>query len=159
MRKLLVAAILCCAFPASAQDSEKVDRLTTESYQPVNIDELKWMDAAALTSGAKIALVAGDPSKAEVFMLYLKMPADYVILPHTHPFAEVITVVKGRLASGVGETFDRDKVDMIDTGSSFILPAKRAHYLWNDEETIVLLTATGPWSVDYVNPKDDPRIN
>lgn len=159
MRMLLAAAIICCAIPASAQDSQKIDRLTSDAYQTLNMDDLKWSDAAALTKGAKIALLAGNPGKPEMFMLYLKMPANYVIQPHTHPFAEVITVISGRLANGLGEKFDRDKVDMLDPGASFILPANNPHYLWNEEETIVLLTASGPWGVFYVDPKDDPRLN
>jgi len=159
MRMLLAAAILCCAVPAYAQDSQKVDRLTTDALQTLNMADLEWFDAAALTKGAKISLVAGDPSKAGVFMLYLKMPPNYTIAPHTHPFAEVVTVVKGRIANGIGETFDREKAELLETGSSFVLPANLAHFLWNDEETIVLLTATGPWGVYYVNPKDDPRIS
>lgn len=159
MRMLLAVAILCCAVPVYAQDSQKVDRLTTDALQNMHLDDLKWVDAPALKKGAKISVIAGDPSTAGFFMLYLKMPANYIINPHTHPFAEVITVVKGRLANGIGEKFDREKVDLLDTGSSFILPANLPHYLWNDEETIVLLTATGPFGVKYVNPEDDPRNN
>jgi hypothetical protein len=31
------------------------------------------------------------------------------------------------------------------------------HYVWAKGETIIQLHGTGPWSLTYVNPKDDPR--
>ncbi len=57
----------------------------------------------------------------------------------------------------MGEKLDRTKGDKLGAGSSFTLPAKHAHYLWNEEETIVLLTATGPWGITYIDQKDAPR--
>jgi hypothetical protein len=32
-----------------------------------------------------------------------------------------------------------------------------AHYAYTDEETVIQLNSTGPWSLDYVNPDEDPR--
>lgn len=58
----------------------------------------------------------------------------------------------------MGETFDTQKGEILNAGSSFILPANHSHYLWTtDEETIVELIATGPWDISYINPSDDPR--
>ena len=31
------------------------------------------------------------------------------------------------------------------------------HFAWTTEETIIQLHGTGPWGINYVNPKDDPR--
>jgi hypothetical protein len=31
-----------------------------------------------------------------------------------------------------------------------------AHYAFTDEETVVQINSTGPWGINYVNPKDDP---
>jgi hypothetical protein len=31
------------------------------------------------------------------------------------------------------------------------------HYAAAEDDTIVQLNSTGPWGVNYVNPKDDPR--
>jgi hypothetical protein len=69
----------------------------------------------------------------------------------------VVTVLKGRVGSGFGVKLDRSKGEVLAAGSSFTLPADEAHYLWNDEEAVVLLVATGPWGITYVNPNDDPR--
>ena len=64
---------------------------------------------------------------------------------------------KGTVRSGFGDKLDRARGEMLAAGSSFSLPAEEAHYLWNDDEAVVLLVATGPWGISYVNPKDDPR--
>ncbi|MFO7477443.1 MAG: cupin domain-containing protein [Methyloceanibacter sp.] len=93
-----------------------------------------------------------------MFIAYLKFPPDYVIPPHTHPFAEVVTVLRGKAGNGMGEKFAAEQGEVLGPGSGFTLPADHAHYLWTtDEETIVQLIATGPWGIDYSDPKDDPR--
>ncbi len=159
MRALLAVAILYITLPAFAADDQKIDRFTSDAYEISNLAELKWADEPSLPKGAKVALITGDPEDAGVFMAYLKFPANYTIPAHTHPYAELITVLKGRVGNGIGEKFDREKGDMLDAGSSFTLPANRAHYLWNDQEVVVLLVATGPWNITYTDPKDDPRNN
>ncbi|XSG81880.1 MAG: cupin domain-containing protein [Methyloligella sp. ZOD6] len=158
MRLLWVtAALLALAGPAMAQDDKAIERMTTESADMFQLRDIDWKDEALLPKGAKSALVIGDPSKPGVFMAYLKFPADYEIPAHTHPFTEVVTVLKGKVWNGHGDKLDRDKGDGLDVGASFTLPADHAHYLWNEEETVVLLTATGPWDIKYTNPDDDPR--
>lgn len=156
----LLLALLALSFFVSLHaiaGSNQIERLTIESMQNFEIDKIDWKPEALLPGDAKSALIAGDPSKAGVFMAYLKFPANYEIPAHTHPFAEVVTVLKGAAWNGMGEKLDRTKGEKLGTGSSFTLPAGHAHYLWNEEETVVLLTGTGPWNITYVNPADDPR--
>lgn len=155
MRVLLAAGLLAFAAPALAD--EKIDRLAPAEGRNLQFDALQWFDDPTLPKGAKVSPIAGDPSKPGVFMVYVKLPPDYAIPAHTHPYAEVITVLKGSVGNGHGETFDRAKGEMLTAGSSFVLPAGHAHYLWNDEEVVALLVAAGPWDIAYVDPRDDPR--
>jgi quercetin dioxygenase-like cupin family protein len=150
----VLAALSHCAF---AQDPRTIERLTADKMQNFELDSIDWKDEPLLPKSAKSALVIGDPSKPGVFMAYLKFPANYEIPAHTHPFAEVVTVLKGTAWNGMGDKLDRTKGDKLAAGASFVLPAAHAHYLWNEEETVVLLTATGPWNITYINPDDDPR--
>jgi quercetin dioxygenase-like cupin family protein len=158
-RVFLIAAILItAAFFAHAQDNSKIDRMTADAMKTFTPDTLPWQDEPILPKGAKSALILGDPSKPGVFIAYLKFPPNYQIPAHTHPFAEVITVLNGKLGNGMGEKFDAQKGEMLDAGSSFALPADHAHYVWTtDEEAIVQLIATGPWGITYTDPKEDPR--
>ena len=159
MKNLIFAVILSVfASMASAQDDQKIDRMTIGKMETFTPENLKWADEPILPKGAKSALLVGDPNKAGVFIAYLRFPPNYPIPPHTHPFAEVITVLKGKLGNGMGKTFDKSSGEVLSAGASFTLPAGHTHYVWTtEEETIVQLIATGPWDITYTNPKDDPR--
>ena len=159
MRIFLAIAVLLFTVPAIAADDQRIDRFTTDALKNFVPSELQWADEQSLPKGAKFALIGGDPKAAGVFMAYLKFPSDYVIPPHTHPYAELITILQGSAGNGVGESFDRDKGDVLKAGSSFTLPAKTPHYMWTEGEVVVLLVATGPWNITYTDPKDDPRTN
>jgi hypothetical protein len=57
-------------------------------------DKLVWKDNPGLPKGAQTAILVGDPTKAgDVVVLRAKFPADYQVPPHTHPYAETITVI------------------------------------------------------------------
>jgi quercetin dioxygenase-like cupin family protein len=158
-RVLLTAAILfAVAGTVYAQDNSKIERMTADAMKAFTPDTLPWQDEPILPKGAKSALILGDPNKPGVFIAYLKFPPNYQIPAHTHPFAEVITVLGGKLGNGMGEKFDAQKSEMLNAGSSFALPADHAHYVWTtDEEAIVQLIATGPWGITYTDPNEDPR--
>lgn len=157
MRRLLAAALLCFAAPVLAQAGEKIDRFSVDASKSFDLEKLEWFDDPTLPKGAKVSLIAGNPGAPGVFMVYIKLPANYSIPPHTHPFAEAITILKGRIGNGHGDNFERGKGEVLEAGATFVLPAGHSHYLWNDEEVVGLLVATGPWDIKYVDPKDDPR--
>jgi quercetin dioxygenase-like cupin family protein len=92
-----------------------------------------------------------------MFAFRLKMPKDYQIAPHTHPKPEIVTVISGTARLGMGETADRDKAQVLPAGSFFALSPGSVHYFIADEETVVQLNSTGPWGIEYVDAKDDPR--
>ncbi|MEM7525720.1 MAG: cupin domain-containing protein [Pseudomonadota bacterium] len=157
MKYLLAAAILALATPAAGLAGDKIDRLAPTEGAVLNLDELEWFPDPSLPEGSMISLVAGNSGAAEVFMVYVKLPPNTVVPPQTHPYAENVAVLKGRVGNGHGETFDKSEGKMLGAGSTFVLPAGHAHFLWSTDEVIALLTATGPWSIAYVDPSDDPR--
>ncbi len=67
-------------------------------------------------------------------------------------------MLSGRLGYGLGDAFDTSKGRMLEAGTFAVVPAKRAHYIWTDnEEAIVQVQFIGPFGIDYVNPGDDPH--
>lgn len=153
---LILAMMLSCVNAAVAED--KIERMSADTMQSFTADKIDWKDEPILPKGAKSALLVGDPSKAGVFIAWLKFPPNYPIPSHTHPFTEVVTVLKGKLGNGMGDKFDKSTGEMLNAGDSFVLPSGHTHYVWTtDEETIVELIATGPWDITYINPADDPR--
>jgi quercetin dioxygenase-like cupin family protein len=99
----------------------------------------------------------GDPGKDGMFAFRLKVPKDYQIPPHTHPKPEIVTVMSGTVRLGMGETADRAKAQVLPAGSFFALSPGSAHFFFADEDAVIQLNSTGPWGINYVNPKDDPR--
>lgn len=120
--------------------------------------DVKWMPGpASMPAGAQVALLHGDPSKPDVFVMRLKFPKGYVLPPHRHPGTEIVTVISGTFRLGEGETADRAKAKPLPAGSFFAFSPGMPHYAFADVETVVQLSAVGPWGLTYVNPADDPR--
>ena len=148
MKKFLVAAALIAfASSAMAQDAMKV----------VKPDELKWLEHPVF-KGVLIATLIGDPTKAETIVQRAKITPNYQIPPHTHPYAEVVTVISGSYGNAMGEKFDPSKGEILKAGSVFALPANHPHYTWTtNEEVLVQLNFTGPAGATFINPADDTR--
>jgi quercetin dioxygenase-like cupin family protein len=120
--------------------------------------DMTWTDLPALP-GVKIAVIEGPLTEAGPIMFRLKFPANYKVMPHRHPGIEHITVISGTLHLGMGDTFDASKTHALTVGSVGIMPPGTNHFVWTSVETITQVHSTGPWSVTYVNPADDPRKN
>jgi hypothetical protein len=119
--------------------------------------DLKWGDAPpVLPAGAKLAVLAGDPGKPGLFIVRLKFPANYKIPAHWHPSDEHISVVSGAFSAGMGDKLDPAKMMSLPAGGFATMPAKMNHFAMTRRETIIELTAIGPFQMTYVNPADDP---
>jgi quercetin dioxygenase-like cupin family protein len=119
---------------------------------------VKWMDGPpSLPTGAKFAVLEGDPTKEGPFTMRLKVPNGYRIPPHTHPKTERVTVISGTFRLGMGETFDASKMEDLPAGTYGFWPAGMKHYAAAKGETVVQLHGVGPWQIHYLNPADDPR--
>jgi quercetin dioxygenase-like cupin family protein len=140
---------------ASAAMAEKA-----ETHKVVLPQDIKWVSAPpSLPAGAEAAVLYGDPAKEGMFVLRIKAPKGYKIAPHTHPKPEVITVISGKFNLGMGSKADRAIAESLPAGSFSAMPPGVAHYVFVDEDSVVQINATGPWGIDYLDPKDDPRLN
>ncbi|HEX2713720.1 MAG TPA: cupin domain-containing protein [Candidatus Acidoferrales bacterium] len=120
--------------------------------------DIKWVEAPnALPSGAKLAVLEGDPFKAGLYTMRLSMPAGYQIPPHWHVRTEHVTVVSGTFNLGMGEKFDKNAGHAMPAGTFGFLAPQMRHFAWANEETVIQLHGMGPWEIVYVNPSDDPR--
>ena len=151
MKKLMfLGALMALASVALAQDAMKVTTVTP--------DALTWKDNPNIPKGGQVAILLGDPTKVgDVIVQRVKFPPNYQVPPHTHPYAETVTVISGSLGFGEGEKFD-NKGQLLKPGTFSENPAKHAHYAWTgNEEAIVQVQFIGPGGIDYINPADDPR--
>ena len=117
--------------------------------------ELVWNDLPSLP-GVKIAVIEGPLDQAVPIMFRLKFPANFKVLPHWHPGIEHITIISGTLNMGIGERVRQPQDPRAEARQRSIMQPKTHHYVWTSEETIGQVHSIGPWSVNYVNPADDP---
>jgi len=64
-------------------------------------------------------------------------------------------VISGSFAIGMGDKMD-PKAKAFPAGSFFSMPAKMHHFAFSKGETIVEVSGIGPFSLTYIDPKDDP---
>jgi anti-sigma factor ChrR (cupin superfamily) len=124
---------------------------------PVNADKIKWGPAPpVLPPGAQFAVISGDPSKSGLYVIRLKMPANYRVPAHHHPTTEYVTVVSGKFHIGMGDKLDTKHGIELRSGGFAEAAAKMNHYAWTTAETVVQVHGEGPFAITYVNPADDP---
>jgi quercetin dioxygenase-like cupin family protein len=139
----------------AAGDPTASSHAEAELFSP---DRIKWQEGpASLPRGAMIAVLEGDPSKEGPFVFRVKIPDDYRIPPHTHPKTERVTVISGTFNIGMGEKFDKKETKPMVAGTYGHWAAGMKHFVWAKGETIVQFHGMGPWSIEYLDPKDDPR--
>jgi quercetin dioxygenase-like cupin family protein len=147
MRLHVFAAVLAFAFAGPADEI---------SVHPS--DSIVWKEGpSSLPKGARMAVLEGDPTKEGPFVFRVKVPDGYRVAPHVHPKTERITVIAGTFHVGMGGTFDANKTTPMPAGTYGSWPAGMKHFVWAKGETILQFHGVGPWTIEYVNPADDPR--
>jgi hypothetical protein len=111
-----------------------------------------------LPAGAQVAVLLGSPAKEGPFVIRLKFPAGYVIPPHRHSKEEHVTVISGGFGMASGEKFDA-AAPVLPAGSFVQIPVGQAHFAWTEEGAVVQINGMGPFDIEYVDSKDDPRTN
>jgi len=150
---VLVLSAVGLTGAASAAFAQSMD-----DHKVVSPQEIKWAAGPpSIPPGAEAAVLYGDPGKDGQFAMRLKIPKGYKIAPHTHPKPEIVTVISGTFRLGMGEKADESNAKALPAGSFFSMPPGMAHFASADEDTVVQLNSTGPWSLTYVNAADDPR--
>jgi len=118
---------------------------------------LTWGDGPpSLPPGARMAVVSGDPTQAQPFVIRAQMPAGYKVAPHWHPTDENLTVLSGTVALGMGDTFDQSAMKDLSTGGFVAIPADMRHTFMTKTAATIQVHGIGPFAVNYVNPADDP---
>jgi quercetin dioxygenase-like cupin family protein len=149
---IVVAGALACG--GAAQGG------AVEAHRAFLPQDMKWESApSSLPGGAEMAVLYGDPSREGDFVVRIKAPKGYQVPPHTHPKAELVTIISGAFSFGRGQAADRASVEKLPAGSFVAMPAGVLHYVFVDEDSVLQINASGPWKIDYYDPKDDPRLN
>ena len=147
-----------CAMTALAGLSYAEEPAMAPMHKMMTPAQIVWGPAPpGLPAGSQAAVLSGDPGKPGPFTLRAKMPAGYRIPPHWHATDEHVTVMSGTLAMGMGDAFDEKAMMTLPAGGFAAMPPNTRHYLVAKSPVVIQVHGTGPFSITYVNPADDPR--
>ena len=131
------------------------DQAVFRSVLPEDID---WEPFPSFPPSARLAVVVGHPSEPGPYVVRVKLPAGVKLMPHWHHEDRVYVVMSGVFYIGLGDEFDEAKLVAYPPGAVVVLPSGTRHFHWaKSGEYVTQVTATGPISLEYVNPRDDPR--
>ena len=161
MRRVLAILILLPALVLAQTAAPKKAAGKAKAAGPAAVvvtpDKVQWGPAPPVFQpGAQFAVIAGDPGKAGPFVVRIKVPDGYRIMPHWHPTVENVTVLSGEFHVGMGDKFDESSMLTLPGKSMAVVPAHHNHYAMAKGETEVQINGTGPFKLIYVNPADDP---
>jgi len=139
LSRLLIPSILAIGFSMSA--SAELNPAAVIYKLP---GQIEWKDPLGV-SGAKTAVLVGDPSKPGLYVVLTKWLPHNMSRPHFHPNDRFITVVKGTWWVGSGNKFDPESTVPMPAGTFVTHFGKQVHYDGaKDEETILQIVGEGP---------------
>lgn len=126
-----------------------------ETPASVDPDRIEW--TRVNPDGTKFALLDGVRDKPGVSFSYaFFIPAGVWDAAHSHAATARVFVARGTLKLGYGDRIDKRKATAFPTGSFLLVPAGARHFDGADVDTIIIGTAIGPWSTDYVETTAKP---
>jgi quercetin dioxygenase-like cupin family protein len=129
-----------------------------DAFRPVLPEDIDWEPFAAFPPSACLAVVVGQPSAPGPYVVRVKVPSGVRLMPHRHQEDRVYTVMSGVFYIGLGDQFDGGKLEAYPPGSVIVLPGGTSHFHWaRSGEYVTQVTALGPISLEYIDPRDDPR--
>lgn len=154
----LAAAATTMTVVAQTKPADKPQAAGGSKHTMVLPDQISWGPGSpALPPGAQMAVLDGDPKGPGMFTLRIKFPDGYAVPPHWHPSDEHVLVLSGSLMVGLGDKADANAMHPLPAGGFAKMPRRTNHYVRAKGETVIQVYGMGPFELNYVNPKDDPR--
>jgi hypothetical protein len=122
--------------------SAKVSDLNPAALAYKLPNQITWTDEP---SGAKRAILLGDPDKPGLYIVLVRWTAHHMSRPHFHPNDRFITVVSGTWWVGTGAKFDPEGTVPLPAGTFITHFGKQIHYDGaKDEEAVLQIVGQGP---------------
>jgi quercetin dioxygenase-like cupin family protein len=133
--------------------------LSSKEFNFINPENIVWRSFPAFPEKVKLAILVGNPTKVEPFVVRVKVPNGEKIIPHTHPEDRIYTVISGVFYIGIGNKYDENKLLVYPPGSVVILPGNTPHFhCAKSGEYITQVYAIGPLGLEYLDKQFDPRL-
>lgn len=137
--------------PATSAPVSRPQRLTV-----AEIEQQEHGGAGAGTSGVtgiQTIVLTGDPTRAGLYTIELRVPAHMQIEAHDHPDDRSATVVSGTWYFGYGDHFDEAALKALAPGSFYTEPPKVVHFAQTRDTPVVLhISGYGPTGTVYAKP-------
>jgi len=160
---LLLAAVLAITgIGALAQNAASPPPGRTSEMR-IAPAEVKWPAAAAGAAGTsgvagiQTVVLKGDPTKAGLYTLLLRLGPNIKIQAHSHRDDRVATVISGKWYFGYGKEFNEGALKELPAGSFYTEPPGVNHFaMTKSEGATIQISGTGPTDTVYADPKNDP---
>lgn len=150
---MVTRGVLCVLLAAvSGQAGERPWPPTADKMGiMLTVERLHWRTALpGLPPSVTFAALEGNPFDSGPFTIRLALPAGQRMPSHRHPSPIRMTVLTGSLSMGL-------EGRELSAGGFFACPARQTQSYVAREASVVQISGTGPWTIAYVNPGDDPR--
>jgi len=128
-------------------------------FLAIHPEDVQWQAFPAFPPEARLAILIGDPTNPGPYVIRVRVPNGTRLMPHKHPEDRIYTVISGVFYVGLCEAFDETKLVAHGPGSLVALPGGQAHFHWaKSGEYITQVNAIGPLGLEYIDPKNDPRL-
>jgi hypothetical protein len=131
-RVMALAACTVMLAPAFGTAQEVVGK----GVEVTTPDKIKWVRNAAGTQ--ETALLFGDPTKAEPYVMRLRWLPGNMSRPHFHPNDRFFLVVEGTWWVGAGDKYDPESTVPAVAGSYVLHKAGAIHYDGAKKEPVVI---------------------
>jgi quercetin dioxygenase-like cupin family protein len=143
----------------SQQIQAEPHQLGQEVFKTILPDDIEWEPFPAFPPSVRLAVVVGQPSEPGPYTIRVKASHGARLMPHKHAEDRVYTVISGVFYIGLGDEFDPSKLQAYPPGAVIVLPGNTHHFHWaKSGEYVTQITAIGPLGLEYLNRKDDPRV-
>jgi len=99
-------------------------------FKSIRFEDIVWKLLLAIPSSVRLAVVAGDPAEAALFVIRVKVSFGVKLMPHRQPKDRVYTMISGSFYVGLGDSFDGEKVERYPAGSVIIVPGNSSQFHW-----------------------------
>lgn len=147
---VLIALLASASILGSTSDQPAV---SDGGFVRLTPEQIRWEEVPN-GFGARMATIAGDPSRAGLYVQRVRFPPHVMTRPHWHATDRYVTVIQGTWFAGTGPTFDPRHAVPMKAGSYMFHPARGLHWDGSnsDQEVIVQVFGMGPLETESADP-------
>jgi uncharacterized RmlC-like cupin family protein len=154
---LFLAIAGSVALAAQSGDAREKRLTPSEFPWPAGASRGNALTGSSGVTGIQTVTLKGDPSKAGIYTILLRVGPNTKIQAHAHPDDRSATVVSGDWYFGYGKAFDEKALKFLPPGSFYTEPPGVDHFAMTKGTGVVIsITGYGPSGTTYVDPKNDP---